>query len=250
MQPTFALIRADSHEFDFVTAAGLLAESLAIVRADVLQQISNRGGILWEGLSEHQARVCETRLRTAGLSVRAIAELSLVELPEVLTIRAGRILEDCFQFQTLKDSGSIPWQEFVWINLAHVQRLDKETFDDWDVVGDSESGARVVRNKSKRLATRWQVRFDLVSYEPWLLLRIPCESFQFGATGLTVHPNRRQNVLALAVALAARAEEAVLGPGLTWCDEHRPPDDLRIANERLYEEFVRWQLTLAFNPEE
>jgi hypothetical protein len=87
---------------------------------------------------------------------------------------------------------------------------------------------------------------DLVTHEPWLLLRIPLERFSYAATGLPVFPIRRQNLIAFAATIASRASGARLGVGMQWLGSQSPPRENRMPSQAIYRGYLRWQLTRLF----
>lgn len=93
------------------------------------------------------------------------------------------------------------------------------------------------------VVTRQPPFLDVVSREPWLLLRILPERFEFAGTGLPLFAAGRENLLALAATIASRATAAHLGPGLSWLESHSPPREHRAQTAATYRGFLRWQLT-------
>ena len=86
----------------------------------------------------------------------------------------------------------------------------------------------------------------MVTYEPWLLLRISDERFEFTTTGLPTFAARRDNLIALSAAIAERATKGHLGPGMKWLDSGGPRHPHRVASHAIYSGFLRWQLTRLF----
>jgi hypothetical protein len=141
----------------------------------------------------------------------------------------------------------------LWIDLVSVQELSREECDDLDFVGGGGDldAPRVRRVKSSRLVTKYPLFVDLVISEPWLLLRIPQEGFEFAATGLPTFKTRRENLIALAATIASRAITANLGPGMKWVESDGPRREHRLQSRAIYEGFLRWQLTcLKLRPTE
>jgi hypothetical protein len=87
---------------------------------------------------------------------------------------------------------------------------------------------------------------DLITYDPWLLLKIPMENFEFAASGLPILPARRQNLVALATELAARSTAARLGPGMEFLESGGPPREHRLPSEICHRGYMRWRLTRMF----
>jgi hypothetical protein len=95
------------------------------------------------------------------------------------------------------------------------------------------------------LATKPTMFVDVVTYQPWLLLRIPMDRFEFAATGLPMFPVRRQNLIVIASAIAGHALDARVGPGLQALLSRTGPE-VRPASQAVYRGVLRWQLTLSF----
>ena len=86
----------------------------------------------------------------------------------------------------------------------------------------------------------------MVTYEPWLLLRISDERFEFTTTGLPTFAARRDNLIALSAAIAERATKAHLWPGLKWLGSGSPRQPQRVTSSAICSGFLRWQLTRLF----
>ena len=82
-----------------------------------------------------------------------------------------------------------------------------------------------------------------MTQEPWQLLRIGSEGFEFAATGLPTFPARRQNLIALAATIGSRVDAARCGPGLQWIGTDSAPREHRLPNQSVYQGYLRWQLT-------
>src|SRR5262249_48365418 len=111
--------------------------------------------------------------------------------------------------------------------------------------GDAE-GISIQPVRRHRLASKNRLFIDIVNSDPWLLLRVPQEPFEFAATGLPNFASRRENLAALAAALPSRASGAPLGPGMKWIESNAPPSEQRVASQAVYNGFLRWQLTQLF----
>jgi hypothetical protein len=144
-----------------------------------------------------------------------------MEPPEFVTLRSARLDGDGFKYSATDQQGFVKWSDVLWIEFASIPVSASEEF---------QPGLFV----------------DLVTYEPWLLMRIPSEKFDFTATGLPILPARRPNLIALAVELASRANEARLGPGLQWMESESPPREHRVPSQAIYRGMLRWQLTRLF----
>jgi hypothetical protein len=242
---SFAVVRIDDANVEATRVARVIADPLGIAVADLAQAISERSGILAENLTDSIASRCVVLLNAAGIAARVVPQSAIVQPPEILTLRSGRPDNDVFFYAASNRKGVVKWTDALWINLVSVQEPSSEEFDDWEVVEAGE-GTRVRRFKNRRFVTKRSTFLDLVSREPWLLLRIPENGFQFAAAALPNFPTRRENLIALAAVMAAHATDARLGPGLEWVDSHTKPSAHRVASAAIYDGFLRWQLTRLF----
>jgi hypothetical protein len=243
----FAIVRTTEGRLDAQKVARLLAQPLQLAVTDLLQFLTRRSGILAEDLTDHVARQCLALLTKTGIEARAVPQASIVELPELATLRSGRPDDDGFSYAAPGQQGVVPWSDVLWVDFISILEASMEEFDDWkvDYTGD-ERGPHVRRFKNRRLATKPTVFVDLVTYKPWLRMRIPSERFDFAATGLPIFPVRRQNLMAVASAIAARSLDARIGPGLQAVLSRTVAQDPRPASQAVYNGFLRWQLTLLF----
>lgn len=246
MTETHAVLLTGDELPDLPVAAAAMAEVLGFTTADVLQLLGLRSGLLIEGLALDRARVCASALQHAGVPVRVVPDAKVVELPELLTLKAARVLDEGLEYLAPQTHGVAPWNELIWIDLVHVHHVEQETFEDWKVVKSGGGGMDVKRFKSNRSVSRWPPHIDVVSYDPWLLLRIPLDGFQFATTGLTLHENRKQNLYAMCIAIASRAPDITLGPGMRWFREGSPPMENRVPGDVVYRNSLRWRLTKLF----
>jgi hypothetical protein len=240
-------VRTADSDVDATQVARAIAEPLGVAVADFLKTLSQRSGILAEGLEEALAGRCVALLTEAGIEAKAVPQSAIVELPEAVTLRSGRPDEDVFFYVASQRKGVVKWSGVLWVDLVSVQELAKEQFDDFAVSGAGEE-VTIRRFKNRRLVTKYRLFIDVVSHEPWLLLRIPQEPFEFAATGLPNFPSRRENLISLAAAIAARASRARFGPGLKWMESDAPPRERRVASQAIYDGCLRWQLTRLFIP--
>jgi hypothetical protein len=243
-----AIVRTDDSALDATHVARLIAGTLDIAVADFVQSLSQRHGILAENLVEPVASRCVGLLTEAGVKVRAVPQSAIVEPPESIVLRSGRPDDDVFFYVARERQGVVKWPDVLWLDLVAVQEVSSEEFDDFDLsgAGGELGGGGIRRFKNRRLVSKHPVHVDLVAYEPWLLLRIPTENFDFSATGLPTFSARRDNLIALAAEIALRSTKAHLGPGLKWTESNTAPREHRVASEAGYHGFLRWQLTRLF----
>jgi hypothetical protein len=239
-EQALAVIRTDDSDVDVTRIARLIAEALGLDVADFVRTLGQRSGILAENLTEQTASRCVASLLQAGVQVRAVPQSAIVEPPELVTLRSCRPAEDVFFYLASKRKGVLKWPDVLWVDLVTVQEFQKQGYTDVEV----DEGEQL---ESKHpLRTKFPLFVDLISYKPWLLLRIPQEPFEFTATGLPTFAARRDNLIALSAAIAERATKAHLGPGLKWLDSGSPPREHRMASQSVYDGFLRWQLTKLF----
>jgi hypothetical protein len=244
---TFAVLHTGESTLDISRVGRLIAEPLGYALADLLPALAQRSGILAERLQEHIALQCVGLLIQAGIRAQMVPQAAIVDHPEVVVLRSGRPDEEVFFYIGPERKGTFPWSNFFWIDLVSVQELAKEECDDLDFTAGGGSGGvdspRVRRVKSTRLVTKYPLFVDLVISEPWLLLRIPQDRFDFAATGLPTFATRRENMIALAAVIASRALKAHLGPGMKWVESNSPPREHRLQSQAIYAGFLRWRLT-------
>jgi hypothetical protein len=246
---SFAIVRMDDSDLDLPAVARLIAELLDLSLVDLIQVLPQRSGILAENLAEHVADRCIAVLAAAGINARAVPQSAVVERPEVVTLRSGRADEDVFFYVASDRKGVVKWPEAIWVDLVSTQEPSMEEVEDWSFGKTRASDpfpGRIIRQTEHRFVTKRPLFVDLVTHEPWLLLRIPQEHFEYAATGLPVFPDRRENVIAFAATIASRASAARLGIGLQWLGSQSPPRENRMPNQAIYHGYLRWQLTRLF----
>jgi len=242
--PSFAIVRTDDSDVDLAAVARLMAEPLELSVSDLMQVLPQRSGILAEDLMQHVADRCVAILGPGGLAVRAVPQSAVIEPPEAVTLRSGRADEEVFFYVASDRKGAVKWPEVIWVDFVAVQEPSMEEFQDWDF--NAQNGGTVRRFQTRRFVTTQRLFADLVTYDPWLLLRIPLERFEFAATGLPMFPNRRQNLTAFAATIASRAKAARLGRGMQWLESRSPPRENRMPSQAVYHGYLRWQLTRLF----
>src|SRR5580704_8293877 len=222
--PSFAVVRMDDSDIDVPVVARLIAELLDVSVVDLIQVLPQRSGILAE----------------TGIDVRVVPQSAVIEPPEVVILRSGRADEDVFFYVASDRKGVVKWPDVLWVDFVTIQGFQKQGYTDVEV----DEGEPL---ESKHpLATKFPLFLDLVTHEPWLLLRISDERFEFTTTGLPAFAARRDNLIALSAAIAERATKTHLGPGLKWLDSGSPRQPQRVASPAIYSGFLRWQLTRLF----
>jgi hypothetical protein len=242
----FALVRTEDSKLDVTRIARLLASELDLSVMDSLQLLSQRPGILAESLPEEIANRCAFLFAEAGVQARVVPQSAVLEVPEIVTLRSGRLDDDGFLYVVdARRNGVVKWPDVLWVDFVTIQEFQKQGYTDVEVDPGGE-GEPVPLVSKHPLATKFPLFLDLVTYEPWLLLRISDERFEFTATGLPTFASRRDNLIALSAAIAERATKAQLGPGLKWLDSGSPRQPQRVASPAIYSGFLRWQLTRLF----
>jgi hypothetical protein len=237
----FALVRTDDSKLDVTRIARLLAGELGLSVMDSLQLLSQRPGILAENLPEEIANRCAFLVAEAGVQARVVPQSAVLEVPEIVTLRSGRLDDDGFLYIVdARRYGVVKWPDVLWVDFVTIQEFQKQGYTDVEV----DEGEPLVSKHP--LATKFPLFLDLVTYEPWLLLRISDERFEFTTTGLPTFTARRDNLIALSAAIAERATKAHLGRGLKWLDSGSPRQPQRVASTVIYSGFLRWQLTRLF----
>jgi hypothetical protein len=239
----------DDSDLDVPAVARLIAELLDLSLVDLIQVLPQRSGILAENLAEHVADRCIAVLAAAGMNVRAVPQSAVVEPPEVVTLRSGRADEDVFFYVASHQKGVVKWSEAIWVDLVSAQEpFMEEGVVSWTFggVGNGGMAGPVQPIGGRQLVTKRLLFADLVTREPWLLLRIPQERFEYAATGLPMFPDRRENLIAFAATIASRASAARLGIGLQWLGSQSPPRENRMPSQAIYHGNLRWQLTRLF----
>jgi hypothetical protein len=235
----------DDSDLDVPAVARLIAELLDLSLVDLIQVLPQRSGILAENLAEHVADRCIAVLAAAGIDVRAVPQSAVVEPPEVVTLRSGRADEDVFFYVASDRKGVVKWPEAIWVDLVSAQEPSIEEVERWSS-GSGEGFHPIHLTRDHVFVTKRPLFVDLVTHEPWLLLRIPQEHFEYAATGLPVFPDRRENVIAFAATIASRASAARLGVGMRWLGTQSPPRENRMPSQAIYHGYLRWQLTRLF----
>ena len=240
----FALVRTDDSKLDVTPIARLLAGELDLSVMDSLQLHSQQPGILAENVPEEIANRCAFLVAEAGVQARVVPQSAVLEVPEIVTLRSGRLDDDGFLYVVdARRNGVVKWPDVLWVDFVTIQEFQKQGYTDVEV--DPDGGGEPLVSKHP-LATKFPLFLDLVTCEPWLLLRIADERFEFTTTGLPTFAARRDNLIALSAAIAERAIKAHLGPGMKWLDSGGPRQPHRVASHAIYSGSLRWQLTRLF----
>ena len=137
------------------------------------------------------------------------------------------------------------WSEAIWVDLVSAQEPSVEEVEHWSSgAGEGFHPIHLIRDHV--FVTKRPLFADIVTHEPWLLLRIPQERFEHAATGLPVFPDRRENLIAFAATIASRASAARLGVGMRWLESPSQPRENRMPSHAIYHGHLRWQLTRLF----
>jgi hypothetical protein len=240
----FALVRTEDSKLDVTRIARLLAGELDLSVMNSLQLLSQRPGILAENLLEEIANRCAFLVAEAGVQARVVPQSAVLEVTEIVTLCSGRLDDDGFWYvDDTRRNGVVKWPDVLWVDFVTIQEFQKQGYTDVEV--DPDGGGAPLVSKHP-LATKFPLFLDLVTCEPWLLLRISDERFEFTTTGLPTFAARRDNLIALSAAIAERAIKAHLGPGMKWLDSGGPRQPHRVASHAIYSGFLRWQLTRLF----
>jgi hypothetical protein len=242
----FALVRTEDSHIDVTRIARVLASELDLSVMDALQLLAQRPGILAESLPEETANRCAFLIAEAGVQARVVPQAAVLEVPEIVTLRSGRLDAEGFSYVVdARRQGVVKWPDVLWVDFVTIQEFQKQGYTEVEVDPGGE-GEPVPLVSKHPLGTKFPLFLDLVTREPWLLLRIPDERFEFTTTGLPTFASRRDNLIALSAAIAERATQAHLGPGLKWLDSDSPRQPQRVASPAIYAGFLRWQLTRLF----
>jgi hypothetical protein len=242
----FALVCLSETLPDFRRIADELDDQLDDPRADVIVRMGTTWGVLLEGLAEGVARICEQRLRLLGVPVVVVADDDLVEPPEPTVLKSARLDSESLSFTERGVETSVPWDEFVYVDLIAVLRVQKVTYEEYSFDADSEGGGSKSRTPRRGITTTTPVQLVAVSHEPWLQLRVEVDGFRYGETGLPLRPNRTLNLLALSREIAGRSKRAHVGPLLQGPEPEMVPRPTPIPGEAVAAHRLRWRLTCLY----
>jgi len=110
----FAVVRTGEGKLDTLGVSRLLSEPLELAVPDLLQVLPRRSGILAENLTENVAQQCLSLLVKAGIEARVVPQSSVVELPELVTLRSGRPDDEGFSYGASGQQGAVPWSDVLW----------------------------------------------------------------------------------------------------------------------------------------
>ena len=133
----FALVRTDDSKLDVTRIARLLAGELGLSVMDSLQLLSQRPGILAENLSEEIANRCASLVAEAGVQARVVLQSAVLEVPEIVTLRSGRLDDDGFLYVVdARRNGVVKWPDVLWVDFVTIQEFQKQGFTDVEVDPD------------------------------------------------------------------------------------------------------------------
>ncbi|MHC4878010.1 MAG: hypothetical protein ACYTGL_16265 [Planctomycetota bacterium] len=238
------ILDRDDAAFDSRLAAETIASAVDLVVAEVQQWLAISPGFMTGKLSEYDADRVAAALNYRGVPAIVIPIAEVIELPDVIEVVRGQVLDDGFAAISRRETTVVKWGDILWMELPEVQSARTVEQEDMVFSDDEDGGTEVV--KVRRHVTEWHVHLDLVCYDPWCLLRIRPDQFAFAATGLKVHPSRHQNLNALCIALATRATHATFGPGMKWFENAAPMEPVRVPDMQTYQKRLSWNLTRLF----
>jgi hypothetical protein len=250
-QPCAVLLLSDDLE-TLQAAAPVLAAATGVPNADAMQRLVKNGGFAVERADRRFAEHLVERLRKGGVEAVVVSQSEIVEPPAALEVRQGRIGPTGFVYQSGIEELLAEWDSCVWIDL--IELVERRVVPQIEYpYGDREFGPD--ENPLPKIEEERPLAIEILAAGPLRRLRIRNDRFAFAATGLKLHTNKRQNAIALAIAIGSRASDvgpgiaeqgaklAELGPGMQWLRTGAPPKPERFDDPERYERTLRARLT-------
>ncbi|HEV7279983.1 MAG TPA: hypothetical protein VGN57_07185 [Pirellulaceae bacterium] len=247
---TCAVLLANDERATLQKASPILAAATGEPNADALQRLVKNGGFALEGADRRLAEHLVQRLRAGGVEAFVVRQAEVIDPPAALEVRHGRIEARGFVYRSGIEELLILWESCVWIDLIELveRRVEPQVHYPY---GDREFGQD--ENPLPRIEEDRPLALEILAVGPLRRLRIRNDRFAFAATGLKMHTNKRQNAIALAIAIGSRASDegpghagrgiAELGPGMEWLRTGAPPRPERFDDPERYERSLRARLT-------
>lgn len=253
---SFAVLLASDKREALQKAAQMLAAATGEPHADSLQRLVKSGGFAVERADRRFAEHLVEELRAGGVGAFVVRQAEVVDPPAALEVRQGRIEATGFVYRSGIEELLVTWGSCVWIDLIELveRRIVHEIR--YDPFGDRHMEEQ--ENPLPKIEEERPLALEIVAAGPLRRLRIRNDRFAFAATGLKMHSNKRQNAIALAIAVGSRASDAglqdsgpgdaaagvaELGPGLEWLRNGTPPRPERFDDPERYERSLRARLT-------
>lgn len=244
-EPCAVLLLSDEREA-LQAAAPALAAATGTPHADCIQLLVKSGGFAVERADRRFAEHLVERLKAGGVEAVVVPQAEVVDPPAALEVRQGRIGAMGFVYQSGIEELLAEWDSCVWIDLIElverrvVPQIRYEPFGDRNVEQQE--------NPLPKIEEERPLAIEILAAGPLRRLRIRNDRFAFAATGLKLHTNKRQNAIALAIAIGSRASDvgpgiAELGPGMQWLRTGAPPRPERFDDPERYERSLRARLT-------
>lgn len=244
MPPRYAILREADCRLDLTRAAEILAPLHSLARAEMLQALHLRPGVLAWNLTEATCGEAVQALAAAGMPCRTIQEDELVAIPAAprTSLRSADFHDDHLVFRSVEWEGQVPWEKIRLLDI--VQEMKGET----ELVPNPYQTAPATTYAKPRMVRR--ARFDvrvfleIICADPVLRMRVDRSQFGYNTTGLKMHSSRELNFRALCIALHMRSPAALAGPGFSWIakgnNSHHPSGNTRAK----FENFATWLLTV------
>lgn len=253
IDPLCAVLLLSDEREALQAAAPILAAATGTPHADCIQLLVKSGGFAVERANGRFAEHLVERLRTGGVEAIVVPQAEVVDPPAALEVRQGRVEATGFVYQSGIEELRVAWDSCLWIDLIElverrvVPQIRYEPFGDRNVEQQE--------NPLPKIEEERPLAIEILAAGPLRRLRIRNDRFAFAATGLKMHTNKRQNAIALAIAIGSRASDvgpgiadtgerfAELGPGMAWLRTGAPPRPERFDDPERYERTLRARLT-------
>ncbi len=241
MPDTYAILREADCRLDLDRASAIMGASLGIVKAEMLQTLHDRPGLLAENVPYDAARETAKALISAGMPCCVVHEDHLVVVPDMprSTIRSMAFEQTQLVFRSTEWEGYVPWENIRLLDI--VQDVQEKV----EIIAVTESDGESHRKKTERKAHfDVSVFLEIVCSNPVLRMRIDRNLFRYKSTGLKMHTNREMNFRALCIALHMRSPNALIGPGFAWLSKGNNTHHQNGHTLKKFENFATWLLTV------
>jgi len=241
MPDTYAILREANCRVDLDKASEIMGPPLGLAKAEMLQALHNRPGILAKNVEYDAAREMAKQLILAGMPCRVVHDDHLIRVPTPprVPIRGMEFPEQHLVFRSAEWEGHIPWENIRLMDI--VQEVEEKVEIISVTEGNSESNTKKPERKARFEVS---VFLEIVCAAPVLRMRIDRNQFRYKSTGLKMHTSREMNFRALCIALHMRSPDALIGPGFAWLAKGNNTHHQNGNTLKKFENFATWLLTV------
>ncbi|MBA2117504.1 hypothetical protein [Bremerella alba] len=241
MSDTYSILREADCRIDLDRAAEIMGPHLGLAKADTVQVLHDRPGVLAKMVPYDAARDMAKALILDGMPCRVVHDDHLVRIPSPPreAVRGMEFSDEQLVFRSVEWEGYLRWDNIRLLDIVQdvAEKVEFVTIEE----SDGESHSHRTERKSRFDVS---VFLEIVCSDPVLRMRIDRNQFRYKSTGLKMHTNREMNFRALCIAIHMRSPDALIGPGFAWLSKGNNTHHQNGNTLKKFENFATWLLTV------